>query len=114
MNQYSSQTLSSATDEAAIRELYQQMIDGWNAGSGHDFAAPFEEDGDQVGFDGTHFRGRQEIASFHQHLFDMFLKGSSLVGKVRSVRFLTYNVAVIHAVGGTVMAGQTELDPERN
>ena len=114
MNQHSSQILSSATDEAAIRDLYQQMIDGWNVGNGDAFAAPFEEDGDQVGFDGTHFKGRQEIASFHQHLFDMFLQGSRLVGKVRSVRFLTTNVAVMHAVGGTVIGGQTDLDPERN
>jgi hypothetical protein len=44
----------------------------------------------------------------------MFLKGSRLVGKVRSVRFVTSDVAVMHAVGGTVMAGQTDLDPERN
>lgn len=89
-------------------------MDGWNTASGDAFAAPFEEDGDLVGFDGTHFKGRQEIAPFHQQLFDMFLKGSRLVGKVRSVRFLTSDVAIMHAVGGTVMAGQTDLEPERN
>ncbi|HKI08210.1 MAG TPA: SgcJ/EcaC family oxidoreductase [Nitrososphaeraceae archaeon] len=114
MNQ-NSHTLSSATDdEGAIRSLYQQLMDGWNAASGDAFAAPFEEDGDLVGFDGTHIKGRQEIASFHQHLFDMFLKGSRLVGKVRSVRFLTSNVAVMHAVGGTVMTGESDLERERN
>jgi uncharacterized protein (TIGR02246 family) len=114
MNQ-NSHTLPSATDDkAAIRSLYQQLMDGWNAASGYAFAAPFEEDGDLVGFDGTHIKGRQEIASFHQHLFDMFLKGSRLIGKVRSMRFLTSNVAVMHAVGGTVMAEQSDLEPERN
>lgn len=112
---HNSYTLSSAADdEAAIRNLYQQLVDGWNAASGDAFAAPFEEDGDLVGFDGTHFKGRQEIALFHQHLFDMFLKGSRLVGKVRSVRFLASDVAVMHTVGGTVMAGQSDLEPERN
>jgi uncharacterized protein (TIGR02246 family) len=115
MNQ-NSQILSSsaAADEAAIRALYQQFMDGWNAASGDAFAAQFEQDGDLVGFDGTHIKGRQEIASFHQHLFDMFLKGSRLVGKVRNVRFLASDVAVMHAVGGTVMAGKIDLDPERN
>ncbi len=112
---HNSQTVSSAAaDEAAIRALYQQVMNGWNAASGDAFAAPFEEDGDLVGFDGTHIKGRQEIALFHQHLFDMFLKGSRLVGKVRSVRFLTSDVAVMHAIGGTVMPGQTDLEPERN
>ena len=114
MNQNSHTLISAANDEAAIRALYQQLMDGWNAGSGNAFAAPFEEDGDLVGFDGTHIKGRHEIALFHEDLFDMFLKGSRLVGKVRSVRFLTSNVAVMHAIGGTVMAGQTDLEPERN
>jgi uncharacterized protein (TIGR02246 family) len=91
---HNSQTLSSAADEAAILRLYKHMMEGWNAASGDAFAAPFEENGDLVGFDGTHLSGIIEIASFHQYLFDMFLKGSRLVGKVRSVRFLTTDVAV--------------------
>lgn len=105
---------TTAADEAEIRSLYFQVLDGWNRGSGEGFAQPFAEDGEQVAFDGTRFKGRSEIASFHQQLFDTFLKGSRLVGKVRSVRFLTPDVAVLHAVGGTVMAGQQDLDPERN
>jgi uncharacterized protein (TIGR02246 family) len=105
---------SSADDEATIRSLYFQMIDGWNKGSGEAFVAAFAEDGDLVGFDGTHLKGRQEIASFHQQLFDRFLKGSRLVGKIRNVRFLTPDVAIILVVGGTIMAGQSDIDPERN
>jgi uncharacterized protein (TIGR02246 family) len=54
---------STAADEAAIRALYQQAMDGWNRGSGEAFAAPFAEDGDLVGFDGTHLKGRQEITN---------------------------------------------------
>src|SRR5918996_6047103 len=106
-----STTSKSSPDEAAIRALYQQMIDGWNTGSGNAFAAPYTEDGDLVGFDGTHLKGYLEIASFHQQLFDTFLKGSRLVGKIRSVRFLTADVALIHAVSGTIMAGQSDIDP---
>jgi uncharacterized protein (TIGR02246 family) len=113
-SQTTQSTISHATDEAAIRALYQQIIDGWNRGSGDAFAAPFAEDADFVAFDGSYFKGRQEIASFHQMLFDTFLKGTRLVGKVRSVRFLTPDVAVMHAVGGTVMQGQSGIEPERN
>jgi uncharacterized protein (TIGR02246 family) len=103
-----------ADDEAKIRSLYFQIIDGWNKGSGDAFAAPFAEDGDLVGFDGTHLKGRKEIASFHQQLFDRFLKGSRLVGKIKSVRFLTPDVAIMHVVGGTIMDRQTDIEPERN
>ena len=59
-------------------------------------------------------QGRQAIASAHQQLFDTFLKGSRLVGIIRQVRFLTPEVAVMIAVGGTVLPGQADLDPERN
>ena len=41
-------------------------------------------------------------------------KGTRLVGKIRSVRFLTSDVALMHVVGGTIMAGQTDIEPERN
>jgi uncharacterized protein (TIGR02246 family) len=88
---------------------------GWlDQGSGAAFAAVFAEDGDLVAFDGTHFKGREEIAPFHQQLFDKWLKGSRLVGQVKDVRFLSPDVALMHAVGGTVMRGKSEPSPERD
>jgi uncharacterized protein (TIGR02246 family) len=103
-----------SADEAAVRALYQQLMDGWNQGSGDAFAAVFTEDGDLVAFGGTHFKGRQEIAPFHQQLFDKWLKGSRLVGQVKDVRFLSPDIALMHAVGGTVMRGKSEPSPERD
>ena len=107
-------TANHSADEAAVRALYQQLMDAWNQGSGDAFAAVFTEDGDLIGFDGTHFKGRQEIAPFHQQLFDKWLKGSRLVGEVKDVRFLSPDVALMHAVGGTVMRGKSEPVPERD
>jgi uncharacterized protein (TIGR02246 family) len=109
-----SSSTSGSDDEITIRALYQELMDGWNRGSGEAFASPFAEDGDLVGFDGTHLKGRHEIISFHQQLFNTYVKGTRLVGKVRSVRFLTPDVAIMHAVGGTIMADQTDIDPDRN
>jgi uncharacterized protein (TIGR02246 family) len=101
-------------DEAAVRDLYRQLMDAWNRGSGDDFAAVFAEDGDLVAFDGTHFKGRKEIAPFHQQLFDKWLKGTRLVGHVKDLRFLSPDVALMHAVGGTVMRGKSRPAPERD
>jgi uncharacterized protein (TIGR02246 family) len=101
-------------EKEKIRALYFQMIDGWNRGDGELFASPFAEDGDLVGFDGTYLKGRRQIASFHQQLLDTYVKGSRLVGKIRDMHFLTPDVAIMHAVGGTIMKGQTDLEPERN
>ncbi len=36
------------TDEAAVRAPYEQLMDGWNRGSGEAFAAPFAEDADFI------------------------------------------------------------------
>ena len=101
-------------EEAAVRALYGELMDGWNHGSGEAFAAAFTEDGDLVAFDGTHFEGREEIAPFHQELFDKWLKGTRLVGRVKDVRFLSPDVALMHAVGSTVMRGKAAPSPERD
>ena len=111
---YGGEKAANTADESAVRALYQQLMDGWNKGSGDAFAAAFTEDGDLVAFDGTHFEGREEIAPFHQQLFDKWLKGSRLVGEVKDVRFLGPDVAVMHAVGSTVMPGKSEPSPERD
>jgi uncharacterized protein (TIGR02246 family) len=47
-------------------------------------------------------------------LFDKFVKGSHFIGKIRSICFVTEDVAIMIAVGGTVMAGQSDIDPDRN
>jgi hypothetical protein len=47
-------------------------------------------------------------------LFDKFIKCSRLVGKIRSIRLLTLDIAIVVAVNGIVMAGQSDVDPERN
>jgi uncharacterized protein (TIGR02246 family) len=113
-NDHGGPSANHSRDEAAVRALYQELMDGWNQGSGAAFASVFTEDGDLIGFDGTHFKGRQEIAPFHQQLFDKWLKGSRLVGEVKDVRFLSPDVALMHAVGGMVMRGKGEPTPERD
>ncbi len=107
-------TTPSSTDETAVRDLYQQLMEAWNQGSGAAFASGFTEDGDLVGFDGSHLRGRDEIAPFHQQLFDKWLKGSRLVGKVEDLRFLAPDVAVLHALGGTILRSKSKPSPGRD
>ena len=107
-------TANHSADEAAIHDLYRELMDGWSRGRGDAFAAAIAEDGDLIAFDGPHIEGREEIAPFHQQLFDKWLKGSRLVVKVENVRFLRPDVALMHAVGGTVMRGKNEPSPERD
>lgn len=105
---------SQSSDEALVNSVYAQLMEGWNAGCGAAFAAPFAEDSDLVAFDGTHFNGRQAIIDFQQPLFDRWLKGTRLVGEVQSVRFLNPDIAVMHAIDGTLMRGKLKPDPARD
>ncbi|MGA9768022.1 MAG: SgcJ/EcaC family oxidoreductase [Blastocatellia bacterium] len=90
------------------------MIEAWNKGSGEGFAAPFTERADCVAFEGTHLKGRQKIASFHQQLFDTSVKGSRLDGEVKFVRLLSPHLAVMHAVVRVTLPGQTDSSPSRD
>jgi uncharacterized protein (TIGR02246 family) len=49
--------------DAQIQALYSSFLDGWNRRSGAAVAACFADDGDIIGFDGTHHRGRLSIAA---------------------------------------------------
>jgi uncharacterized protein (TIGR02246 family) len=101
-------------DEQGIRALHQRVLDGWNQGSGAAFAGPFSEDARFVGFDGSVFEGRREIADSHQELFDRWMKGSRLVGEGIDVTFVRDDVAVVHAAGGTIARRKSEPAPERD
>jgi uncharacterized protein (TIGR02246 family) len=102
------------TNNIIIQKLYQKKIEGWISGDGEKFADPYTDDTDYIRFDGTNLKGRQKIAVFHQMLFDMFLSGSPLVGKIKSMRFNIWDVAVVVAIGGTIKADQSNINPERN
>jgi uncharacterized protein (TIGR02246 family) len=99
--------------EAEVRTLYQRVLDGWNRRSADDFAAPFAEDGEVVGFDGSQNKGRAEIAAEMGRIFADHETGT-YVGGVRSIRALGSEAAVLRAVAGMVPAGESDLDPKLN
>jgi uncharacterized protein (TIGR02246 family) len=101
-------------DEAAIRAILQRMADAWNTGDGVAFAAPFAEDADFIAFEGTHLKGRREIASFHVQVFDTVVKGSHLKGEVKFVRFLNPELALMHSNVDITLPGQTKASPSRD
>jgi uncharacterized protein (TIGR02246 family) len=97
-----------------IQNLYQKKIYGWNIGDAAKFAQPYSEDADFIGFDGTHLKGKQQIISFHEMLFDKFVKGIRLVGKVKHIRFPVPSIAIVIGISGTIERGHNRINPERN
>jgi uncharacterized protein (TIGR02246 family) len=105
--------LSSTTEDAAIVTLYQQLLLSWNRRDAEAFAALFEKDAISIGFDGSPMYGQVEIATIIRQIFTDHVT-ATYVGKVRDVRFLTSEVAVLHAVVGMVPPGKSDINPAVN
>src|SRR5215213_922190 len=114
MSTQSSHTQAAQSRDAAdIGALYQQLLDGWNQRDGAAYAALFAEDASIIGFDGSQMNGRAEIAAQIGRIFADH-PTSRYVGKIREVRLLTPDAAVLRAVVGMVPPGQSDLKPDVN
>ncbi|MCB0189443.1 MAG: SgcJ/EcaC family oxidoreductase [Caldilineaceae bacterium] len=101
------------SDEDAVRQLFQQLMDAWAAGDAHAYAALFTDDADYIAFDGVNQKGRAAIEAGHQPLFDRFLKGSKLTGCLIAMEQLAPNVILAHAEGSILDAGRQIPNTER-
>lgn len=89
-------------DEDAIRALVDQQVKGWAAGDAAAYAGVFTADADYITFLGGHCVGRDAIASSYVPLFKKLLKGTQLRIDITQVRFLTADVALVHANASVV------------
>jgi uncharacterized protein (TIGR02246 family) len=94
-----------SADEIAIRALIDRQIDSWNAADPGAYARAYTVDGDCVSFLGTHYRGREAIAASYEvpratSVFRKLLRGTRLRFQITQLRFLTPDVAIVHATGG--------------
>ncbi len=103
-----------AAAEAAIRDLFRQLLDSWDRGDGRAYAAAFTADAYYIAFDGSHTKGREAIADAHQRLFDTWLKGTRLAGALGDIRFVSPTVALVRAGGGVLMPGRATVRPGRD
>ena len=106
------QDAQSGSDQE-IGALYQQLLGAWNKRNARDFAALFAEDGNVVGFDGSPIDGRAAIEADIRRIFTDH-QTAAYVGKIREVRFLTPDIAILRAVSGMVPPGQSDLNPAVN
>jgi uncharacterized protein (TIGR02246 family) len=94
------------SDEQAIRALVDQQVKAWAAGDPAAYASVFTTDADYITFLGSHHVGRDAIAASYVPLFRKLLKGTQLRVDITRVRFLTPDVALIHANASVVRAGR--------
>ena len=90
-----------------------RLIVAWNARSGPGMATLFAADGSMIGFDGTTVHTAAEIELSLMSIFNAFAT-PPFVAKVKQVRQLTPDVAVLHAIAGMVPAGEKQTSEALN
>ena len=100
-------------NEAEIRALHGRLLAAWNARDAKAFGDQFTEDGEQVGYDGSQVAGAAAITDNIGQIFAHHPTARYLA-LVRSVRFVTVEVAVLRAEVGMVPPGGDDINPDRN
>ncbi len=100
-------------DDTAVRSLCRQLWDAWNSHDSASFAAAFADDGEVIGFDGSQQIGRASIEATLRQIFADH-KPARYVGKIRDIRLLAPDVAMLKAVVGMVPPGAADINPNIN
>lgn len=92
-------TAHHAADTRAVTDLFTATATAWAEADAVAYGDCFTDDAEYVTFVGTHLRGRKQIVDSHDALWEHFQKNTRLHQEVRSLRFVTADVAVLVSVG---------------
>lgn len=101
----------SDTDE--VQALHASLLDAWNNCDAGQMAALYADKGGLVGFDGSVANTPAEI---QKHLEPIFRDHPTarFVAKIREVRMIGADAAILRAVAGMVPPGKSEINPKTN
>jgi uncharacterized protein (TIGR02246 family) len=96
-----------------VELLYHALLKAWNDKNAEQFAALFLDNSKVVGFDGSQMDGPEAIEREVGKLFACH-PTPAFVTKVKKVRFLYDETAIVDAITGMIPRGQTDIDPSLN
>ncbi|ARF12824.1 SgcJ/EcaC family oxidoreductase [Sporosarcina ureae] len=96
-----------------INSLYRRLIDTWNNRDAKGMAELFTEQGIQIGFDGSKMVGREDILSHLASIFENH-PTAPFVTKVKDVRAVGTDTAIVQAIAGMIPPGKTDIEPTVN
>jgi len=103
----------SASLHDEVHKIYQKLIDAWNNRDAEKMAEQFAEQGVQIGFDGSKVIGKEEILSHLKPIFENH-PTAPFVTKVKDIRPLGTDAAILHAIAGMIPPGKTDIEPAVN
>ena len=105
-------TLTRSHDEAAIKGVLEGVYKAWDAGDADAFVADYRDDATAI-LPGSYRRSKEVVRENMAVGFASFLKGSTSVDKLDSIRFLGETAAVVVSETGIMFPGETEVPAER-
>lgn len=102
--------MSSSNGMAGVAD---RVVRAWAEQSADAFAEVFTEDGTMVLPASGYRSGREEIREFMAAAFLGPFRHSRVTGKPLGLRMITPDVGVMVTAGGVMLAGETEVPPER-
>jgi uncharacterized protein (TIGR02246 family) len=100
-------------NKSGVISVYHRLLDAWNNRSARGMADLFTEDGESIGFDGSIAKGSEEIYLHLKPIFDDH-PTARFISKVKEVRFLSSDIAIVRAIAGMVPPQQTDINPKVN
>ncbi len=82
-------------DSAAIKQCVAAWEDAWNKHDAHATAMRYVEDGDFSSTTGIPSHGWKDLESHYNEIFTTFLKDAQRTDNVKSIRFLTPEIASV-------------------
>jgi uncharacterized protein (TIGR02246 family) len=82
-------------DELAIRMIISEEVAAWNSGDATAYSRHFAAKGTFTNIYGMVFEGHDAFEKRHAETFATFFKGSARRETIRSIRFVTHDVAIV-------------------
>ncbi len=102
-----------ASVEKEIRSLYHNLLQAWNNNDAEGMANLCAEKANMIGFDGSQHDGKKNIEEQMRQIFNEH-KVIPFVYKVREVRFLNAEAAVLRSVVSMINPEGTDILPQVN
>ncbi|MEU5861750.1 SgcJ/EcaC family oxidoreductase [Nonomuraea sp. NPDC047529] len=105
-------TENRAHDVAAIKAVLEDLYQAWAAGDADAFVKDYTEDATAI-MPGSRRTSREEVRRNMAEGFASYLKGSTTVDRLESLRFLGDCAAIAVSETGVKFPGETEVPAER-
>ncbi|SHI74045.1 conserved hypothetical protein [Tangfeifania diversioriginum] len=100
-------------DNKKLETLHSDLLKAWNNQDATKMASLFTDNGESIGFDGSLYKGRDEIEAEISKIFNHH-QTAIYVWKVKDMRFLKPEVAILRAIVGMIPPGQKAINPAAN